>query len=358
MVILHVAQLYKNPFSGVEVVVPEHVIHQQEKEDVALINLADVKIEGIKNQFNVSKIRDLKNLPKPFNSPDLVVFHEVYKFKFLLIAKFFKRQGTPYIILPHISLTNQAQKIKKWKKLIGNYLFFNRFIYNASAIHCLSKLEKKQTNFNVEKFVCTNGIEIPNIESRVFNRDGIRVVFIGRLSIFHKGLDIFVDAVSKIKNFLRDNKVTVDLYGPSEEGSIELLKRQINSCGVSDLIQINHPVFGIEKKQILMGADVFIQTSRSEGMPMGILEALSYGLPCVVTEGTALKDFIIKYNAGWGADGSAESVSNAIKKAVENKNQLNVFSKNARKLVEENFSWDIVADNTLRKYREKWANKK
>jgi glycosyltransferase involved in cell wall biosynthesis len=358
MVILHIAQLYNRPYSGVDTVVPKHLFYQQQKEDVALINLTGIEVEGVKNQFHVSSVKDLKSLPEPFDKPDVVIFHEVYRPKFLKIAKYFKKQGVPYAIVPHCSLTANAQKAKKIKKIIGNIFFFNSFVLNASAIQCLSEKEKTETKFKVEKFICPNGVELPVFESKIYKKDELNIVFIGRMDIFHKGLDILIDSIFAIKNYLIDNKVSITLYGPDENGSIRLLNKQICERNIEELIKIKKPVIGEEKKRTLLEADVFIQTSRFEGVPTGVLEALSYGLPCVVTEGTTFSKIIPEYNAGWGADGSTESVSNAIKKAVENKNQLNVFSKNARKLVEENFSWDIVADNTLRKYREKWANKK
>lgn len=43
---------------------------------------------------------------------------------------------------------------------------------------------------------------------------------------------------------------------------------------------------------VLLQTDLFIQTSRHEGMPMGLLEALSIGVPCLVTVGTSLGHII------------------------------------------------------------------
>lgn len=53
-----------------------------------------------------------------------------------------------------------------------------------------------------------------------------------------------------------------------------------------------------------------------EGMPMGILEAASYGLPCLITEGTMLGESVKKYDAGWVAQTNAESIAEHLKTAV------------------------------------------
>ena len=85
---------------------------------------------------------------------------------------------------------------------------------------------------------------------------------------------------------------------------------------------------------------------------MGILEALSYGLPCLVTTGTTMGDFISQYHAGWHAATDSQSVYDAIIRAIEERDTLTEKSVGAISLIQDKFIWDKVAGDTVEKYRQ------
>ncbi|MBP3197362.1 MAG: glycosyltransferase family 4 protein, partial [Butyrivibrio sp.] len=113
---------------------------------------------------------------------------------------------------------------------------------------------------------------------------------------------------------------------------------------------LHHAITGKEKKKVLLDSDLFIQTSRHEGMPMGILEAMSYGVPCLITEGTSLGDIVREYNAGWVAETNQESIILTLKRVLEEKDLLNNKSAQARKLVMENYSWAKTSKSAVLEY--------
>ena len=110
---------------------------------------------------------------------------------------------------------------------------------------------------------------------------------------------------------------------------------------------------GKEKEEVLLNTDIFIQTSRHEGMPLGILEALSYGIPCLATEGTNLGTIIENNNAGWYANNSIESIANKIEETIKDKQKLRKKGKNAIKLIKNDFSWSIISQKTTSIYKQK-----
>ena len=113
---------------------------------------------------------------------------------------------------------------------------------------------------------------------------------------------------------------------------------------MQDIVSLNHEILGEDKINKLLESDIFIQTSRFEGMPLGILEAMSYALPCLVTEGTALGGEIAASKAGWVAKTDAQSISECLVEAVQARSQWPELGENGRKAVSERYSWDVIAD--------------
>ena len=197
MKILHIAAIENKLCSGTSVVIPYHVVSQQKISDVGFINFRNGEFKDIKKQYLCKSIFDFYNNLKLFGKPDLVVFHEVYFWQYIIVSAYLRRLKIPYIIIPHGSLTINAQKYNYMKKQIGNFLLFNKFINKANAIQCLSKNELENTLFGNYKFIGTNGINMPQKNKLFFDEDKIRFIFIGRLDIYYKGLDLLILAFSK-----------------------------------------------------------------------------------------------------------------------------------------------------------------
>lgn len=350
MVIIHIARIIENPCNGVCVAVPQHVIAQQDLTDVGFINITNYKPEGIIHQFIFKKNMKLSMLPSPFCRPNLVVFHEIYIPEFIWLAQSLRKSEIPYIIIPHGSLTKEAQAKSRVKKFIANILMFNRFINDAKAIQCLSTREMENTIFGKKKIVSPNGANLPTKAKKTFNSNGVDFLLIGRLEMHTKGLDILMEGISASLEKFTEEQCMLSIYGRDIFGFHDEVKRIIVENGVDSFVKLNHEIIGKSKESRLLESDIFIQTSRSEGLPMGILEALSYGIPCLVTKGTSIGDLIQSYNAGWVAETESKSVADAITRAIDERNTWPEKSYNAIRLIRENFLWDAVAAKTIYSY--------
>lgn len=355
MVILHVASIWNSLFSGVCVAAPQHVLSQKEFATVGLLNVNGKLIDALKEYPGMQVINEgpveISKLSEPFNKPDLVVFHECYRREYLGISRELRRRGIPYVIMPHGELRKEAQR-KKWlKKWMANLLLFRSFADHALAIQCLSEDEKNSTHFGKKKFVGANGIWMPRQQKERFSEQGVRFLYVGRYEWRVKGLDLLFAAIQKEASFLRERHCRFFMYGPDYRGRFARVTEMVKEFGVEDLVELNHEVSGEEKINKLLDADVFVQTSRHEGMPMGILEAMSYGLPCLVTEGTVLGKQIEQADAGWRAENTVEDVAKAIRLAVEDRNEWKHKGENGRQYVQTRYEWEIVSKGNVETYQ-------
>ncbi|MFJ1671356.1 glycosyltransferase [Streptomyces bottropensis] len=100
------------------------------------------------------------------------------------------------------------------------------------------------------------------------------VVSIGRLSD-EKGVDMLLDTWAEVAP--RHPDWTLLVYGSGEDE--ELLRKQCTALGLDDSVSWmgrTHDVPGA-----LRGGSVFALSSRGEGFPLALMEAMAMGVPCV-----------------------------------------------------------------------------
>lgn len=356
MNILYISKLSGNMWAGPNNSVPAQVIAQAKVDNVFWYNInhntkTTWEESGVFYNLKDYPNKRISELPKPFSKPDLVIFEGIYAYPFSPLAYEVKKLNIPYILIPRSELTKKAQRHKPLKKIIGNIIFFKYFIRKAAAIQYLTKEEYNDSasKWNSKHLIIPNGIKKRECVRRSLNQTKLKGIYIGRIEIYQKGLDMLVEACEKTKNEMRMNNCTIDLYGPDREGAKKKLTAMISEAGVEDLITINDGIFDEEKAEIQKNADFFIMTSRFEGHPMGLIEALSYGLPCLVTAGTNMRKEIEKADAGWAANINVDSIKEALHKLLNDRKNFQDKSLNALKLSQK-YNWDKLAAISHEKY--------
>lgn len=347
MNVLHICFSGKKP-EGVKSVL--QILPNRQRDFVN--NVKVYSINRFSDEFEtVRSIREFYKIIKK-EKPDIVVFHSVY---FLLYASFaillwFKR--IPYAITLHGALSKESYKVSYLKKRIANFLFFKRFIKKASSIIYLNENEYNNSivkNINPKYTIISNGCNtVPEFEYYFDNDAPISIVYVGRINRVYKGLDLLFQAIDIISESDISAKVKFVFYGVGAKTECEWFEEQIAKR--PHITEFNGAVYGTDKDRILKEADIFILTSRSEGMPMGVLEALSYGLPCILTPGTNFGDEVVAANAGWLTSLDPEEIANTIKNAVcQYPASYKELRKNSLELSRK-YNWSRIAENSIAEY--------
>lgn len=352
MNILYITNLSTNIAAGLNWSVPARVKAQEKIDNCLWVNLSNVVMEHwheTKCFHNLQEFGEkisLGILPEPFNHPDVVVFEGFYHPKDPKFAHELRHAKVPYIIVPRGSLTKQAMNNHaKWKKRIAHLLIFNHYAHKAKAIQYLTNDEYQASGdkWNNNSFILSNGFSTPTVFKEFFHEKQLKATFIGRLDMFHKGIDALLDACKVMKDDLRSVGFNLCFYGPKRY-DYNLIEKTIEEKGLSDFITMGGEITGEPKKQLLLDSDLFVLTSRFEGHPMGLIEALAYGVPAIVTPGSNMANEIRDANAGWTCDDvTVEEISRMLRQVIAERNQLKEKSKNAIELARP-YDWSKLAE--------------
>ena len=197
--------------------VPQQVAAQSKYDDVYWINFnnhvpenIDIPCHIIDKPYRFS----FEKLIPPYNNPDLVIFEGFYYLEFCKVANDLVNKNIPYIIVPRSSLTENAQNVKSIKKTLANLFFFRKFAKNAVGIQYLTKREFADSGekWNKNHIIIPNGVHIKKNTKKWDTINELKGIFIGRMDIFHKGLNFLIDALIELKQELLKNKCTIVLY--------------------------------------------------------------------------------------------------------------------------------------------------
>lgn len=361
MNILYISCKDGRPWAGPTYSIPNQIKAQTKEDNVLWYNLYKrthrewVSSEWENWEFYCDLIDcpsgKIKDLPAPFNKPDLIIVEQFYCYANTSIIRQLLRLQIPYIIIPRGEMTNGAQKRHLLKKRICNLLIFYKFARRAAAIQYLTKQEKEDAGekWNKEKIVIPNGVSFSDVKKANFSKDRINAVIIGRIEPYQKGLDLIIEACAGCKGKIADANMQVDIYGPDRVGRLAEMRALVEDKGLDNIIFFHDGIYGKEKERVLLNADVFIIPSRFEGHPTALIEALSYGIPALVTTGSNMRNEIENYDAGWGADTTSEDIKRAILKMINEHSSFDEKGKNAR-LLAKNYEWSFLARDSHEKY--------
>jgi glycosyltransferase involved in cell wall biosynthesis len=158
-------------------------------------------------------------------------------------------------------------------------------------------------------------------------------LFIGK-DFYRKGGDILLRAFEKVRETIPNARLIMVSEGFSKDGH--------NFNGV-ELVQ---PTWDRKKiQELYTKADCFVLPSRLETWGDVILEAMSFGLPCIGVCGEAMSEIIVDGKTGLVIPPeNQEALSNALIQLLSNRETRETFGNLARKRIEDMYTWKRVAE--------------
>ena len=182
--------------------------------------------------------------------------------------------------------------------------------------------------------VLYNSVNVPDkIDRNELNKVPTGL-FLGRIGE-RKGAYDLIETVKNIKN--EGIKIKILMAG---DGEIQKAKDIIKKENIEDSIEILGWIDNKQKEEYLKSSDFYILPSYDEGMPMSVLEAMSYSLPVITTDVGGIPEIIQNKNNGiMVKPGNNDEIKNAIKKIIGNNEFRKEISENAYETILEKFNF-------------------
>lgn len=367
---------------GHEVTILTRASAGKETELPSIPGSARVKIERLETSSTIAKVRGTDSLPRLrelIASHDVVHVHNIWDPILIHAVNEARRQKKPVVLSPHGILTRWALSEKRFKKTIAMNLLYRRAIDKVSLVHALSSFEREEMavfGFNGPVVVVPNGVFLDEIDPlpargefvaghpEIFGAAGqgsapsgtpssislpaSRDPFVLFLSRLHpiKSLDILVDAFARVLKNVPHARLVI--IGP-DFGMETPIREQAARLGISDRVHLTGPIFGRGKYEAMVDCACFCLPSGHEAFSVAIAEAMACGAAVVISPECHLPE-AQEAGAGLVVERDATKLASALETILRDENGAREMGGRGRRLVEERFTWEKVAESLVEAY--------
>lgn len=201
--------------------------------------------------------------------------------------------------------------------------------------------------YNRKTVFIPNGVSIPEIRKadEINKRWGLKkdnyVLFLGRI-VPEKGLRYLIEAWKGVKT----GKKLVIAGGSSDTDSFMNELKEL----ASDNVIFTGFQQGRVLEELYSNAYIYTLPSDLEGMPLSLLEAMSYGNCCVVSDIPECKE-VVEDKALSFPKGNIEALKETLQKLLDNSKEVRIYKEHAADFICKKYNWDTIVDSTLELYR-------
>ena len=283
--------------------------------------------------------------------PDIVHLHGIWGIASRGLHRWLKSHDVPYVISPHGMLDSWALGRSRMKKRAARIVWEDSLLRGAAFLHALNEAEANSIRLlglrNPIR-VIPNGVKLPAMGEAVSPSgqalappDTRRsVLFIGRLHP-KKGLTELILAWALLPAEIR-SEWRLRVAGWDELGLLAKLKGLSHALKLEDVIDFVGGVCGEVKDAVFRSASAFILPSYSEGLPIAVLEAWSYGIPVFMTPACNLVKGS-EAEAAFEIDTDPVNMANVLARTLNDRPALESSGRRGRVLVERDHGWPGIA---------------
>lgn len=354
---------------GVEIVVEELSTRMVRKNcEVVCYNRKGNHISG--KEHNSKKVRDYKGvkiknvltidakglaamsssffaaIKAAFGRYNVVHFHAEGPCAMIWLPKLFKKKCVATV---H-GLDHQRAK---WGKFARKYILFGEkcAVKYADEIIVLSKNVQGyfKEKYGRETVFIPNGVTLPTVIEadlikKQFNisKDDY-ILFLGRL-VPEKGISYLINAFMNVKT----SKKLVIAGGSSDTN--EYMQELMNVASSDGRIIFTGFVQGKMLEELYSNAYIYTLPSDLEGMPLSLLEAMSYGNCCLVSDIPECKE-VVETKAELFEAGNQIELQNKLQWLCDNPNIVERYKQEASEFICAKYNWDNIVDKTIELYK-------
>lgn len=308
---------------------------------IKIVTIPTIKIKGL-SAFSSSFFG---SFVAAFGNYDIVHFHAEGPAFMCWLPKMFNKK----II---VTIHGLDHKRKKWGKFASWYIKQGEknAVKYADKIIVLSNSDKQYfiNEYNRETFLINNGVNKPTncepdiIEKKYGLKKNEYILYLGRI-VPEKNVDLLLDAYNDIKT----EKKLVIAGGSSDTSSYynEIKKKAL----LNRNIIVTGFVEGKELEELYSNAYAYCLPSNLEGMPLSLLEAMSYGNCCIISDLEVCKEVIDKYGVVFNRNNKTD-LEEKLKYICNNKDFVDYCKSNSSSYICNKYSWDSMVIKTLELY--------
>lgn len=245
-----------------------------------------------------------------------------------------QQQGIPYAII--CQLENEAYLLSNDKRQKMAHVFAGAFEVSFGSRFGANLVARQLAASFQQVAIFDNP---PNCSGKIqpwpsSSAGTIRMACVGRLDVTAKGQDILLAALASPLWKNRDWRLT--FYGKGGEEAY--LRNLAAMYDLSHHVHFAGFVPGID--DVWAQEHICLQPSPKEGTPMTVVEAMSAGRPCLVTDIGRMPDLIEEGKTGWICSRGVASVSAALERAWEQRDQWQMMGEAAHAKISREWNFD------------------